>query len=85
MRQSAEPLAKDGLDLGSVECVGDSLHPTGIIARPDPVIQRLEGDPAVGQLALQPLVSIQTELRRVREVEQNLMNSGPKSRSRMYT
>jgi hypothetical protein len=39
------------------------LHTGGLVARADPVVQRLEGNLSLRQLPFQPLVSIQTELR----------------------
>ena len=52
MRQSAQPFAKDGLDLGGIEGVGDPLHAGGLVTRADPIVQRLERHLPLRQLAL---------------------------------
>jgi hypothetical protein len=45
MRQATQPFAKDGVDLGGVQRVGDSLDAAGRIARADAVVQGLERHP----------------------------------------
>ena len=52
MRESAQPFAEDGLDLGGVERIGDPLHAGGFVTRADPIVQRLERHLPLRQLAL---------------------------------
>ena len=52
MGESAQPFAKDRVDLGGVQRVGDPLHAAGGVARTDPIVQRLERHLPLGQLAL---------------------------------
>ena len=68
MRQAPEPFAKQGVDLGGVQRVGDPLHAAGHLGRTNAVVQRLKGNAALSQLAFEPLVPIETELGRVRKV-----------------
>ena len=42
MGQLPEPFAKDRIDLGGIQRVGDPLHSAGRVARADAVVQRLE-------------------------------------------
>lgn len=62
MWQAPEPLPEDRVDLGRVQRVGDALAPGSLGAGVDPIVQRFERDPAVGQLPLEPLVPIQMTL-----------------------
>jgi hypothetical protein len=68
MWHSSEPLAKDRIDLGGIQRVSDPLHAARRIARADAIVQRLKRDVAVRQLALQPLVPVQTQFGGVREI-----------------
>jgi len=60
------------VDLGSREAVAELLEPLRVGAAEDAVVQGLEGDPLLGQLALDVLVPVDTELGVVREVGADL-------------
>ena len=68
MRQAAEPLAEDRVDLRGIERVGDTLHACRRVAGPDAVVERLVGDAALRELTFEPLVPIQTDLHGIGEV-----------------
>ena len=76
MGQAAEPLAEKGLDLRTVELVGDPLHAFGIGAGVNTVIERSVGDAPVSELAFEPLVAIQTDLHRIGKVGTELDEQG---------
>src|SRR3990172_10943333 len=66
--ETAQPFADDGLDLRGIELMRDRLHAGGILGGADAIVQRFIGDAAPRQLPFQPLVPVETDLRRVRKV-----------------
>src|SRR5258705_7706115 len=68
MRQPCQPLAQQPINLALVEPIADSLQRLGVFAPEDAVVQRLEGDAALAQLALGVLVAVDTQLGVVRKV-----------------
>ena len=77
MRESAQPFAKDRVDLGGVQRVGDPLYAAGRVARADAVVQGLERHLPLRELPFQPLVPIQTEFRGIGEVRTELDEERP--------
>ena len=68
MRQSCQPLAQQPINLALIEPIADSLQRPGVVAREDAVVERLEGDAALAQLALGVLVAVDTQPGVVRKV-----------------
>jgi hypothetical protein len=68
VRQLGEPLAKQPIDLGLGEPVADLLQRLGVLAPPDPVVERLEADAALLELTLGVLVAVDAKLGVVRKV-----------------
>jgi hypothetical protein len=62
MRQSGQPLAQQGVDLVAGEVVADLLQARGVGAALDAVVERLEGNASVGELALGVLMAIEVQL-----------------------
>jgi len=60
--QAREPLAQQSVDLRRVQAIAQALQRLGVRARPHPVVERLERDPAPAQLALGVLVAVQQSL-----------------------
>ena len=59
MRQTAQPLPEDGVDLVGGQQVGDLLGPSRRRRGSDAVVQRLEGNLALGELPLEPFVAVE--------------------------
>src|SRR5712691_6711989 len=64
MGDAAQPCATYRVDLRRVEGIRDPLYARRRVGGADAVVQGLEWDPPRRQLAREPLVPIQTELRR---------------------
>jgi hypothetical protein len=62
MWQSAQPLAQQPLDLLRREPIGQPLQQSGVCTRFDAVVERLERNPPLGELALQVLMPVDAEL-----------------------
>lgn len=62
MRQAAEPLSQQGVDLGRRQAVTERLQLPGGHTRAEAIIERLVSEAALGKLALDVLVPVQTEL-----------------------
>src|SRR5450755_2509758 len=62
MRQAPQPLAQKPIDFFRRQAVAQPLRQLRIGAGLDAVVERLEGDPALGQLALEVLVAVDAEL-----------------------
>jgi len=60
MRQSGQPFAQQGVDLVAGEVVADLLQARWIGAAQDAVVERLEGNASVGELALGILMAVKT-------------------------
>ena len=78
MRQLAEPFPQQPIDLLPRQAVAQSLHSLGVVARQDPVNQRLVADSAVRQLLLHIFVTVQAEFGVVREVRAEFQEEGAK-------
>ena len=78
MRQAPEPLPQQGGELGRREAVAQGLQPRRIGAGQDPVVQGLVRNPPLGELPLDVLVPVHTQLGRVREVGPELQEERPK-------
>jgi hypothetical protein len=68
VRQALEPFAQQRIDLPGTEGVGKALQSLRVLARENAVVQGLEGQAPLGQLALKELVPIDAELGVVGEV-----------------
>jgi len=68
MRQAAQPLAQQSVDPVRREPIAQPLHQLGVGARFDAVVEHLELDPALGQLAREVLVAVDAELGAVGKV-----------------
>jgi hypothetical protein len=68
MRQAAQPLPENSVDLVGGKHVGNLLDPSRRGGGSDAVVQWLEGNLALGELPLEPFVTVETELGRVRKV-----------------
>jgi hypothetical protein len=77
MRQAAEPLAKDRIDLVGCEGIGDLLDAARRVGRSNAVVQRLERNPTLRQLALEPLVPIETDLGGIGKIRTELDEERP--------
>ena len=77
VRQALEPLAQQVVDALRRQRVGEILRQRRVGARQDAVVGRLEGDAALGQLALDVLVAVDAQPRRVREVRAELHEHRP--------
>jgi hypothetical protein len=77
MRQLAEPLPQQPVNLLGRQTVAERLNSLGIVARQDAVIQRLIIDASVGQLLLDVLVTVQAELGIVGKVRAELTSRAP--------
>ena len=72
VRQARQPLAQQRVDRLRVQPVRQPAHELGVPAAENAVVQRLEADPPLRQLALQVLVPVHAQLRVVREVRAEL-------------
>jgi hypothetical protein len=77
VRQLAEPLAKQPIDLRLGQTITDLLKYLGVRAPPDPVVERLEGDTPLFELALGVLVAVDAELGRVGKVGTEFQKERP--------
>ena len=76
-RQDREPAFGERLDGGRTKPVADRLQACGIVGGGEPVGQLGEPDPGVGGLAFGPLVPVDPNLGRVREVGADLDERRP--------
>jgi hypothetical protein len=58
--QPGQPLAQQGIDHLRIEGSGEGLHARRICTAQNAVVQGLESDPFLGQLALEVCMSVQT-------------------------
>jgi hypothetical protein len=72
VRQDRQPLAQQSIDLLRAQSVADGLQRGGIFDGGEAVVQRGEGDPGLGGLALDPLVAVETQLGVVGEIRAEL-------------
>ncbi len=72
MREPTQPLPQQSIDLLGRQLVADLLSRGGISTRQHTVIESLEGDALLGQLAFEILVPVDAELRVVREIAAEL-------------
>ena len=77
VRQARQPLVEERLDRGRRQSVAERLQLLGRGTREDPVIQSLIRDPTRGELALDVLMPVETELGVVRDVGAELQEDGP--------
>src|SRR5579871_2154041 len=68
VRQAGQPLAQQSVDFGTGQAVAQLLEALGIGTGKDAVVEGLEGNALLGQLAFDVLVAVNTELGVVREV-----------------
>jgi len=68
VRQPAQPLAQQGVDLVGAESVADGLHSGRLVDGGEPVVQGGEGDALLRGLPLGPLVAVDAQLGVVRKV-----------------
>jgi len=62
MGQQAQPFAQQGIDLACREAVADLLQAFGVGAVQDAVVERLERDTFLGELAFGVFVAVQAQL-----------------------
>jgi hypothetical protein len=62
MRQSAQSLAHQGIDLVFVELVGESLCHFRLRARGEAVVEGLEGDATLRELSFEPFMTVEADL-----------------------
>ena len=77
MRQSLEPLAQQAIDPLCRKSVTEPLHQLGIGAGFDAVVERLELHLALGKLAFEVFVAVDTELGVVGEIGAKLQEERP--------
>jgi hypothetical protein len=77
MGQTSEPLAHQDVDLLGAEPVGQGLGSGWIGTGGDAIVQGLEGDAGMAELALEELVAVETELGVVGEVAAELEKERP--------
>jgi len=85
MGQSRQPFAQQSIDLLAIQPIADALQRLGVLARQDAVVQRLEGDAALAQLALGVLVAVDAQLGVVGKVRAKLQERtgrSPRRRNR---
>src|SRR4029077_2666570 len=80
MRESAQPLAEQPIDLFRGQFVGKPLQQLRIGAGLDAIVQRLERYAALGKLAFQVLVAVDVELGVVRKVGAEFHEQRPEVR-----
>jgi len=68
MRQAAEPLAQELIDLGGRQAIAQPLRQLGVGTGLDAVVERFEWNAALGQLAFEVFVAVDGKLGVVREV-----------------
>src|SRR5580658_62827 len=76
MWQLRQPAAQQSIDLLRPQLVADGLQPIVVLAGNESVIQRLEADPLFAELAFGVFVSVQAQLRIIREVRTELQEEG---------
>src|SRR6476659_8132743 len=76
-RQDRPPTVGEHRDHAGAEPVADRLQPNRIAARGEPVGQLGEPDPGLGGLALGPLVAVDPDLHRIREIGTHLHKRRP--------
>src|SRR5262249_16212074 len=77
-RQPSGPAFEECLDVGRTERIAGRLQHGGVGAGEKPIVETLEADPLAPQPLLHPLVPVETQLHRVRQVGPNLEErSGP--------
>ena len=64
MRQLAQPLSQQGIDLVRAQAVTDCLQPLGIVTAQHSIVERLETDPLLLQLPFGILMTVQAQLAR---------------------
>ena len=67
MRQLAQPLPQQGIDLVRAQAITDCLQPLGIVTAQHSIVERLETDPLLLQLPFGVLMTVQAQLGVVRE------------------
>jgi hypothetical protein len=68
VRQAGQPLAQQGVDFGTGQSVAQLLETLGIGTGKDAVVEGLEGNALLGQLAFDVFVAVETELGVIRKV-----------------
>ena len=68
MRQLAQPLAKESIDLRRAELIADLLRARHVCAPGDSVVQSLEGDLFLFKLALEVFVPVDAKLGGLRKI-----------------
>ena len=76
MREAAEPLADDRVDLRGIEGVGDPLHARRLRTGADAIVEGLVRDVTLRELALEPLMPVEADLHRVGKVGAELDEEG---------
>jgi len=81
VRQDGQPLAQQRVDLRRTQDAADGLQDGHVIDGGEPVVQRLEADPALAACRLAHSLPLTHSLALNGKQEQNLMKNGPKSSS----
>ena len=78
-RLPPQPLTKEGVDLRGRQPVTQGLQAPRVGTGKDPIVQGLEGDPALGQLPFDVLVAVEAELGGVGKVGAELQEERAKA------
>ena len=81
MRQPGQPLARQRVDAPGRDLRAELLQALRVGATEDAVVERLEGDAFLGELALDVLVAVDAELGVIGKARKDLRRNGPKSSS----
>ena len=76
--QQPQPLAQQGVEVRRAQSVAAGLRALRVVTGQQAVVQRRVADARLGQLALEVLVPVQTQLGGVRKVRAKLEEEGPK-------
>jgi len=76
-RQAMRPAVEEGLDVGRPERIAGSLQGGGVGARKEPIVEALEANAIAAEALLHPLMAVETELHRIREIGADLEKGGP--------
>ena len=80
-RQSMGPSIEEGLHVARPQSITGSLQSGGIGTREESVVEALKTNVLTPELLLHPLVPVQTDLDRIRQIGTDLEEARPQSRS----
>ena len=71
-RQAMRPAVEEGLDVGGPERIAGGLQRVGVGAGQEAVVEALEANAIAAEALLHPLVAVETELHRIRQIGPDL-------------